>query len=65
MENIPRLQTLLHNLPGLAEANATEWPFLDNVPDQEKAEDILAHSVTALDGELMAQNHSRHAENVL
>ena len=49
MENIPCLRTLLLNLPlGLCEADATERPFLDFVPDQEKAEDSLAHGVTAI-----------------
>ena len=49
MENLPRLRTLLPNLPqALPEADATEWPFLDFAPDQDKAEDNLAHGVTAI-----------------
>ena len=68
MENIPRLRSLLHHLPGLPEADATEWPFLNFVPDQEKAEDSLAHGVTAisqkiLGWELRAPNHSRHVDD--
>ena len=69
MENIPCLRTLLLNLPlGLCEADATERPFLDFVPDQEKAEDSLAHGVTAifqktLGWGLRARSHPRHVDD--